>query len=67
MSKASQYAQVLDRLQPLLEGETDAIAMMATIVCELHQGLDHFDWTGFYRVVAPGLLKIGPTRADMAA
>lgn len=60
MSKASQYAQVLDHLQPLLEGETDQIALMATIVCELHQGLDHFDWTGFYRVVAPGLLKIGP-------
>jgi len=60
MSKASQYAQALDRLRPLLEGETDPIAMMATIVCELHHGLDHFHWTGFYRVVAPGLLKIGP-------
>lgn len=60
MSKASQYAQALDRLRPLLEGETDEIAMMATIVCELHHGLDHFDWTGYYRVVAPGLLKIGP-------
>ena len=60
MSKASQYAQVIDRLRPLLEGETDEIAMMATIVCELHHGLEHFDWTGFYRVVAPGLLKIGP-------
>jgi L-methionine (R)-S-oxide reductase len=60
MSKASQYAQTLDRLRPLLEGETDEIAMMATIVCELHHGLEHFDWTGFYRVVAPGLLKIGP-------
>jgi L-methionine (R)-S-oxide reductase len=60
MSKASQYARALDHLRPLLEGETDAIAMMATIACELHHGLDHFDWTGFYRVVAPGLLKIGP-------
>lgn len=33
---------------------------MATLVCELHHADDRFDWTGFYRVVAPGLLKIGP-------
>ena len=60
MTKAAQYAQVLQRLRALLEGETDEIAVMATVVCELHQSLDHFNWTGFYRVVAPGLLKIGP-------
>jgi L-methionine (R)-S-oxide reductase len=60
MNKTRQYAPVLDRLRSLLEGETDEVAIMATIVSELHQGLDHFDWTGFYRVVAPGLLKIGP-------
>ena len=33
---------------------------MATVVCELHHAFDYFDWTGFYRVVGPGLLKIGP-------
>jgi len=51
---------VQDRLRALLADEVDEIAAMATIVCELHHGLDHFDWTGFYRVVAPRLLKIGP-------
>ena len=60
MPKTSQYQPVLDRLRALLEGETDEIAMMATIVCELHQSLEHFNWTGFYRVVAPRVLKIGP-------
>lgn len=49
-----------ERISALVEGETDAIAIMATIACELHQHLDHFHWTGFYRVVAPELLKIGP-------
>jgi GAF domain-containing protein len=44
----------------LTAGEADAIAVMATFVCELHHGLEHFDWTGFYRVVAPGVLKVGP-------
>ncbi|WP_432636408.1 GAF domain-containing protein [Albidovulum sp.] len=44
----------------LTEGETDQVALMATVVCELHHADDRFDWTGFYRVVAPDLLKIGP-------
>jgi L-methionine (R)-S-oxide reductase len=60
VSKTDQYNQVMERLRGLLEGESDEVALMATIVCELQHGLDHFDWTGFYRVVRPGLLKIGP-------
>jgi L-methionine (R)-S-oxide reductase len=60
MTKSERYEQVLRRIGALIEGETDEIAVMATVVCELHQGLEHFDWAGFYRVVAPGLLKIGP-------
>ena len=39
---------------------TDAVALMATVVCEVHHHHDFADWTGFYRVVAPDLLKIGP-------
>jgi GAF domain-containing protein len=48
------------RVDSLTRGETDVIALMATIACEVHHSDDRFDWTGFYRVVAPGLLKIGP-------
>ena len=33
---------------------------MATVVCVLHHADDRFDWTGFYRVTAPQMLKIGP-------
>jgi len=44
----------------LTEGETDAIALMATVVCELHHADDRFDWTGFYRVTGPEMLRIGP-------
>jgi GAF domain-containing protein len=33
---------------------------MATVACEVHHSDDRFDWTGFYRVTAPNLLKIGP-------
>jgi L-methionine (R)-S-oxide reductase len=60
MDKSLQYKEVMRRIQALIQDETDEIALMATIVCELHHGLGHFDWTGFYRVVSEGLLKIGP-------
>jgi len=58
--KRQLYNVVLDRVEHLVEGETDLIAVMATVACELHHAFDTFDWTGFYRVVEPGLLKIGP-------
>lgn len=48
------------RILSLTEGESDTIALMATFVCELHHSHPMSDWTGFYRVVAPELLKIGP-------
>ena len=48
------------RIASLTEGERDAVALMATIACEVHHSDDRCDWTGFYRVVAPDLLKIGP-------
>lgn len=44
----------------LTEGETDEVALMATLACEIHHADDRFDWTGFYRVTEPGVLKIGP-------
>jgi L-methionine (R)-S-oxide reductase len=54
------YATLAETLQSLTHGETDAVALMATVACEVHQADDRFDWTGFYRVTEPELLKIGP-------
>jgi len=54
------YPALSARIRSLTAGEQDEIALMATLACELHHADDRFDWTGFYRVVAPGLLKIGP-------
>ncbi|OZA17170.1 MAG: diguanylate cyclase [Rhodobacterales bacterium 17-64-5] len=47
-------------IRSLTEGETDTVALMATVVCELHHHHPYADWAVFYRVVAPELLKIGP-------
>ena len=54
------HAALAARIRALTEGEQDEIALMATLACEIHHSDARFDWTGFYRVVAPGLLKIGP-------
>ena len=54
------YDTLSRTIAALTVGETDPIALMATVTCEVHQSDDRFDWTGFYRVVAPELLKIGP-------
>ena len=54
------YHDVHAAIMSLCEGEDDPISLMATVTCELHNHFDHFHWTGFYRVVGPELLKIGP-------
>jgi len=54
------YAEISKTIAALAEGETDQVALMATVVCELHHADDRFDWTGFYRVTGPEMLKIGP-------
>lgn len=58
--KADVYSDVKRRIESLLDGETDWIAGMATVACELHHSFDNFDWTGFYRVVAEDRLIVGP-------
>ncbi len=54
------YTTLAKTLQSLTEGETDTVALMATVACEVHHSDDRFDWTGFYRVTGPEMLKIGP-------
>lgn len=63
---ATDIAPELDRpaitaaIHALTHGETDTVALMATVVCEIHHAHPLADWTGFYRVTGPQMLKIGP-------
>lgn len=54
------YTTLEKTIAALTSGETDTVSLMATVACEVHHSDDRFDWTGFYRVVGPELLKIGP-------
>jgi GAF domain-containing protein len=59
-SKPERYDQLFRRLDALCAGERDAVALMATIVCELRLAFERVDWVGFYRNVGGDMLKIGP-------
>ncbi|WP_110278531.1 GAF domain-containing protein [Loktanella sp. PT4BL] len=54
------YDDLTKTIAALTEGEDDVISLMATVACEVHHSDDRFDWTGFYRVTGPEMLKIGP-------
>ena len=54
------YKELSATIHSLTEGEDDAVALMATVTCEGLHSDDRFDWTGFYRVTGPEMLKIGP-------
>ncbi|HWB76460.1 MAG TPA: GAF domain-containing protein [Nannocystaceae bacterium] len=59
-ARRERYAIVRSEIAALLDGEDDWIAAMATVVSELHNAFAYYDWTGFYRVVAPRVLAVGP-------
>ncbi len=54
------YQEITNSIRALSHGETDAVALMATMACEIHHAHPFADWTGFYRVTGPEVLKIGP-------
>jgi GAF domain-containing protein len=58
--KMSSYEKVVTHIDALIDGQTDQIAIMSTMVCELHMEIDYFHWTGFYRVTEPECLHVGP-------
>jgi GAF domain-containing protein len=64
LAKRDAYAQLEAQLGAILDGMDDEIAAMATISCVLHNGFGNL-WTGFYRVVAPALLRVGPYQGTL--
>ena len=59
-TKAEIYAAVLRDLEALVGDLDDPITAMASAACLLKEALPVASWVGFYRVVAPGLLRVGP-------
>src|SRR4051812_47559213 len=58
------YAQLHAYALQVLSGINDDIAGMATISALIHHAFRHL-WTGFYRVVEPSLLRVGPYQGSL--
>ena len=63
--KRELYREVLLELKAVVEGLEDPIAAMASSACVLHERIPYSSWTGFYRVVAPGLMRVGPYQGPL--
>ena len=65
LDKRALYAGALRDLDAVLAGIADDVTAMATCACLLHERLSYASWTGFYRVVAPELLRVGPYQGPL--
>lgn len=63
--KRELYREILLSLKSVVEGLEDPIAAMASSACVLHERIPYSSWTGFYRVVAPGLMRVGPYQGPL--
>ena len=64
LPKPEAYAELATQVESVLAGIDDEIAAMATISALIHHAFGHL-WTGFYRVVAPDLLRVGPYQCTL--
>ena len=64
LPKQLAYQELAAQLENVLEGIDDEIAAMATLCALLHHGFGHL-WTGFYRVVRPLHLRVGPYQGTL--
>lgn len=64
MDRASAYRALTRTIDATLAGISDEVTAMATIAALVHHGFGHL-WTGFYRVVGPDLLRVGPYQGTL--
>lgn len=64
LPRADAYAAIARDVEVILAGVTDDVTAMATMAAFLQHSLG-FLWTGFYRVVAPNALQVGPYQGSL--
>jgi len=57
--------EALPAIRSTLSGETDVVALQATLACLLFEVLVQANWCGFYRRVGPSLLAVGPYQGTL--
>lgn len=63
--KAEIYREILPQLEAVMDATTDMVANMANAAAVLKTAFG-FHWVGFYRVLKPELLTLGPFQGPLA-
>ena len=63
--RVARLESALPQILAALEGETDEVALQATLACLLWETLPQTNWCGFYRRVADRMLAVGPYQGGM--
>jgi GAF domain-containing protein len=64
-ARLARLDEALPQIRAVLEGETDAVALEATLACLLWDTLVQTNWCGFYRRVDERTLAVGPYHGAM--
>ena len=64
MTKQEKYEQLLPQIVAMIEGETNAVSVMANVGAALHEAFGWW-WTGFYTVNGDRL-ELGPFQGPVA-
>jgi GAF domain-containing protein len=64
VEKSRAYVELDGHIRAVLDGVDDPITAMSTVSCLVHHAFGHL-WSGFYRVVAPRLLRVGPYQGTL--
>jgi GAF domain-containing protein len=63
--RVARLREALPQIEAAVAGETDAVAIQATLACLLWETLPQTNWCGFYRRIADRLLAVGPYQGGM--
>ena len=63
--RIARLEEALPQIEAAVAGETDPIALQATLACLLWETLVQANWCGFYRRIAEDLLAVGPYQGGM--
>lgn len=63
--RVARLEAALSQIEAAVAGETDPVAVQATLACLLWETLVQANWCGFYRRIGEDLLAVGPYQGGM--
>ena len=64
-TRVARLSEAIPQIRAAVAGETDAVALEATLACLLWEALVQANWCGFYRRVRESELAVGPYQGTL--